>query len=67
MAYERLETKLIRTQNQYIKSMEAQLAVLLKKDAAQERLIEELRHALEMANNRIDQLDPGRPTEDPEA
>lgn len=48
MNNERLETKLIQQQNQYIQQLEKQLAVYEEKDKAQEDLIETLNRALEL-------------------
>ena len=48
MNNERLETKLIQQQNQYIQQLEKQLAVYEEKDKAQEDLIETLNRTLEL-------------------
>ena len=48
MYNERLETKLIQQQNQYIQQLEKQLAVYEEKDKAQEDLIETLNRTLEL-------------------
>lgn len=48
MNNERLETKLIQQQNQYIQQLEKQLAVYEEKDKAQEELIETLNRTLEL-------------------
>lgn len=56
MGYENLETKLIRSQNLYIRQMEEQLAVYKQKDEAQEKLIGELNHALEILSDELSRL-----------
>lgn len=48
MNYESLETKLIRQQELYIRQLEEQLAVYEEKDKAQELLIEQLNHTLDL-------------------
>lgn len=48
MDYESLEKQIIRKQNLYIQQLEEQPAVYEEKDHAQELLIEELNHTLQL-------------------
>ncbi len=56
MQYENLEKKLIQQQNLYIRQLEGQLAVYKEKDRTQERLIENLEHALNILSDELARL-----------
>ena len=56
MNYDSLETRLIRQQNQYIRTLEEQLALYKEKDHAQEQLIEELNRTLQIFSDEITRL-----------
>ncbi len=56
MQYENLEKKLIQRQNLYIRQLEGQLAVCKEKDRAQEQLIENLGHALNVLSDELSRL-----------
>lgn len=60
MNYESLETKLIRQQNLYIRQLEEQLAVYEEKDKAQELLIEQLNHALDLLAEELSCVKDGK-------
>ena len=56
MKYERLETILIRQQNQYIQQLEQQLGVYEEKDKVQEELILNLNNALELLSGELSRV-----------
>ncbi len=56
MQYENLEKKLIQQQNLYIQQPEEQLAVYKEKGQAQEQLIENLGHALNVLSDELSRL-----------
>ncbi len=56
MQYENLEKRLVRQQNIYIRQLEGQLAVYKEKDRTQERLIENLEHALNVLSDELSRL-----------
>ncbi len=56
MNYENLEKKLILQQDLYIRQLEGQLAAYKEKDQAQEQLIENMEHALNVLSDEISKL-----------
>lgn len=56
MNYDRLETKLIQQQNQYIRELESQLDFYKEKDTAQEKLIQALNETLALFAEEISRL-----------